>query len=93
MEQFSFFDPVERSVPGARWWTGAYECRNWHGYFQQREGGRGAWQFVIYAFGEEDAVIYGLGSGGALVHHRVPMDDQDRLIINGCGYGRKYWVH
>lgn len=93
MEQLCFFDPVNRAISGAIWWVNNVQCRNWNDYYQVREGGSGSWQFVIYAFGDEDAVVYCLDHKGALTHKRVPMDDKDRLVINGKRYGRKYWQH
>ncbi len=93
MEQLVLFDPIDRSNSGATWWAGAYQCRNWNGYFQSREGGTGLWQFTIYAFGEDDAVVIGLDQAGARCHIRVPMDAQDRLIIDGKRYGRSKWSH
>ena len=93
MQQLSFFDPVDKSVSGATWWVGNYQCRNWNGYYQTREEGKGPWQFVIYAVGDIDAVIYAVNDKGDLYHWRVPMDAKDRLLIGGKRYGRKHWCH
>jgi len=93
MEQLSFFDPVDRTVPRSTWWSGNYQCRNWQGYYQTREGGTGPWKFVIYAFGVNDAVVYAIDAMGALKYNRVPIDARDRLLINGKRYGRRHWDH
>ena len=93
MEQLSFFDPVDKSIPGATWWTGNYQCRNWNGCYQSREGGSGPWQFHVYAFGEDDAVIYTINDQGVLNQRRVPMDAGDCLQIDGKSYGRSRWNH
>ena len=93
MEQLHFFDPVDKSKPGAVWWSGGHQCRNWHSYYQTREGGIGPWQFIIHAFGDHDAVVYCLNDTGKLYHWRVFMDDKDRLLIDGKAYGPKNWHH
>lgn len=93
MEQLSFLDPVDKSVSGATWWAGNYHCRNWRGYYQIRERGAGPWQFVVYAFGDKDAVIYAINDISDLCHLRVPMDAKDRLLIDGKRYGRRFWSH
>ena len=93
MEQLFFFDPVDKAVPGSVWWSGRHQCRNWQGYYQTREGGTGPWQFIIYAFGDDDAVIYVIDARGALKHTRVPIDAHNRLLINGKRYGRRHWDH
>ncbi|MEM1396634.1 MAG: hypothetical protein AAGH38_04190 [Pseudomonadota bacterium] len=93
MEQLSFFDPVDKGKHGATWWAGNWQCRNWRGYFQSREQGKGPWQFSIYAFGDVDAVIYAIDDEGTLYHWRVFMDDRDRLLIDGQRFGRNRWQH
>ncbi|WP_243613088.1 hypothetical protein [Shimia aestuarii] len=90
MEQLSFLDPIEKSVSGATWWAGNYQCRNWHGYYQTRERGAGPWQFVVYAFGDKEAVIYAINNIGSLYHWRVLMDAKDRLLIDGKRYGPRF---
>lgn len=32
---------AEKAKLGAQWWAGGYECRNFGGYYQVREQGRG----------------------------------------------------
>ncbi len=93
MEQLSFFDPVNKATPGAKWWVGNWQCRNFNGYFQQREEGRGAWQFVIFAFGDDDADIYAIDDQGALFRTRCLMDDKDNLVVLGKCYCRAHWCH
>lgn len=93
MEQLAFFDPVDKSIPGAKWWARSWQCRNFHGFLQQREDVRGPWQFVIYAFGDGDAAVYALDGRGKLVHERCEMDDKDNLVIQGKRYGRRHWCH
>lgn len=93
MEQLSFFDLVDKAIPGATWWAGNWQCQNFQGYFQQRESGRGPWQFVIYAFGDDDAVVYAVDIQGELVHERCEMDDKDNLLIQDKLYGRRHCCH
>lgn len=86
---------TEKAIPGAQWWAGEYQCRNFGGYYQVREQGRGDWQFVIYGFGCDDttASIYRIDRDGRLVHEDVPIDGHDRLTVNGRKYGRDNWRH
>ncbi|WP_417839429.1 hypothetical protein [Tritonibacter scottomollicae] len=85
----------EKGKPGAQWWVGAYQCRNFEGYFQQREQGRGPWQFVIYGFGFDDvsASIYRVRQDGNLEKEVVPINGKDILTVNGREYGRANWCH
>ena len=36
-----FPETINKGAHGAEWWVGHWQCRNWHGYFQSREEGRG----------------------------------------------------
>ena len=85
----------EKATPGAQWWAGSYQCRNFAGYYQVREQGRGDWQFVIYGFGFDDttACIYRIDQGGKLVHEDVPIDEQGRITVGGRKFGRDNWCH
>lgn len=87
------FKRDDKGCPGAVWWQGSYQCRNFHGYYQCRENGRGQWQFVIYAFGGDDASIYKLNSEGNLHLSSVPYDANDRIIVDGRKFGRRFWTH
>lgn len=78
---------------GAVWWRGNWECRNFHGYFQSREGGEGLWCFQIHAFGDTDCCVYALDTSGLLIQMRVPIDDQNRITVRGRKYGRNQWAH
>jgi hypothetical protein len=84
---------TEKRDHGFCWRMGGYDCRNFHGYFQQREIGATDWQFVIYAFGDTDAVVYAINDDCDLIHTRVPIDSNDRLTICGAKYGRQNWAH
>lgn len=50
-----FPELIDAMREGTVWWAGNWQCRNWHGYFQHREGGRGHWCFVIQSFGGDPA--------------------------------------
>jgi hypothetical protein len=78
---------------GAVWTAGNWECRNFHGYFQSREGGTGPWCFQIYGFGDEDCSVYALAGKGEMVFLRVPIDQENRITVRGCKYGRDNWNH
>lgn len=45
-----FPETMDRSRHGIVWWTGRYQCRNWHGFYQSREGGEGPWLFHVRGF-------------------------------------------
>ncbi|GGE30042.1 hypothetical protein GCM10011360_17670 [Primorskyibacter flagellatus] len=90
--------PTKKHMHGATWRVGAYECRNWHGWFQSREGGKGNWLFQIHGFsGPEDgngiAHVYRVGTDGDLYDSPVPIDGPGRITINGRKYGRDHWNH
>lgn len=93
MSQLEMFPLDHKGIPGAKWWVGNWECRNFHGYEQGREGGRGDWQFHIYGFGDDDCTVATLKSDGAFGSAIVPIDGLDRITIEGRKYGRRYWNH
>lgn len=93
MEQLSLFGKIDKTQHGKIWWYGNYQCRNFHGYFQDRENGIGAWQFVIHSFGETECEIYALDPLGDLSTTMVPIDQDARLIVNGKRYTNRYWRH
>lgn len=95
MTQLQMFEATEREKArhGAIWWAGSWECRNFHGYFQSREGGEGKWLFQIYAFGEEDCSVYALDTEGQMTQLRVPIDPQNRITVLGRKYARNSWAH
>lgn len=90
--QEELFD-IDKGQHGAEWVTGGWQCRNLDGWFQQREGGEGPWQFVVYAFGVTDCTVYRLNKAGGLYQERVPIDEQDRITVGRRKYGREYWSH
>lgn len=83
----------DKGQHGAVWWSGNWECRNFDGYFQTREAGRGAWRFVIYGFGSTEASVYKVNPFGDLIIEDVPIDPEDRILILGKRYGRNFWQH
>ena len=88
-----FPELIDTTREGTVWWAGNWQCRNWHGYFQHREGGRGHWCFVIQSFGGDPA-----GDGRAELHRivgqeTVPIDAQNRILVRGRRYGRDRWHH
>lgn len=85
--------PEDMARHGAVWWRGNWQCRNFHGYFQSREGGAGVWCFQIYAFGDTDCCVYALNALGEMVQKRAPLDDQNRITICVRKYGRRQWAH
>lgn len=89
-------DFTNKNRHGAVWWCGNWECRNFHGYFQSREVGSGAWCFQVPWFSIDDVTctVYRVGKGGELVHENfVPIDDKGQLTILGRKYGREHWNH
>ena len=93
MPQMELFAHDMKGVPGAIWWEGNWQCRNHHGFYQVREGGRGQWEFVIYAFGDTCANIYRVTPEGALYRQDVPMQGDHHICIDGRSYGRDHWRH
>lgn len=91
--QLTFLEPIDKSVSGATWFAGNWECRNRAGYYQTREGGEGFWQFVVYAFGDTDCLVYAVDRKGDLVHQRAPIDSNNRITIHGRKYGTRHWQH
>lgn len=88
-----FEDTAQHQSPGAVWWAGHWQCRNWHGYLQSREGGRGPWCFIIHSFGGEPD-----GEGTAHLYlvdgkQAVPIDRENRILVLGRRYGRDRWNH
>lgn len=91
-----FPETIDRAKHGAEWWRGHWQCRNFHGYFQSREDGRGSWQFAIPWFSLDDVTctVYVIDSAGELKHRdNVPIDSQDRITVLGKKYGREFWSH
>lgn len=98
--QLEFFDAhemhqIDKGQPGAIWWAGDYECQNFNGWYLSRWGGEGHWQFHIYGFGNDEVScsVYRLNTSGALELETVPIDEQDRITIDGKKYGREHWNH
>ena len=88
--------PVDRSLHGAVWTTGNYQCRNFHGYFQSREAGTGNWMFQVPWFANDDktCTVYRIGDDGELAHeNNVPIDAKNQITILGRRYGRDHWNH
>lgn len=88
-----FPDLIDKARHGATWWAGNWQCRNFHGYFQSREGGRGPWRFQIDGFGDDDCTVLVVRDQGSLGTCRAPIDALDRITIMGRKYGRNHWSH
>jgi len=93
MEQLSFFGKIDKAIHGKTWWHGHYECRNFHGFFQDRECGIGPWKFIISSFGETHCNVYTLDGFGEFGTVDVPIDHQSRVSINGRKYSNRHWRH
>lgn len=93
-DQSELFDKIEdHTREGAVWWAGNWQCRNWRGYLQHREGGSGAWCFIVHSFGGEPdrdgtAHIYRVDG-----KEDVPIDAHNRILVHGRRYGRGRWTH
>ena len=88
--------PVDRCQHGAVWTAGNYQCRNFHGYYQCREGGEGNWMFQVPWFCSDDktCTVYRIGHDGHLCHESfVPIDAKGRITILGRRYDRDHWDH
>lgn len=99
METDLFPDTIDKTQDGASWTIGDWQFRNWRGWHQEREGGRGQWQFRISGFSggaagyETEAHIYRIGERGQLVTRIVQMDRLDRINVEGRKFGRSRWAH
>ena len=101
MQQLDLFEPLAYAhlTPadnGCVWWAGNWECRNWNGWFQSREGGRGNWRFQVPWFGLDDRTcsVYAIAQDGTLTaRDDVPIDSQNRILIDGKRYSRDHWCH
>ena len=93
MPQMELFAHDMKGTPGAIWWEGNWQCRNRNGFYQVREGGRGHWEYVIYAFGDTSANVYRFAKDGTLYRQDVPIQCEDHLCIDGRLYGRDHWRH
>lgn len=94
--QLELIDTAHRGQHGATWQAGNWQCRNWNGWFQHREGGQGPWQFAIPWFSNDDVTctVYGLSERGDMVQRDgVPIDGHNRILIEGRRYGRDRWTH
>ena len=99
MTQDLFPHTIQKEKHGTVWWAGSYECRNWHGYFQSREGGRGSWIFYVEGFtdgraGEEQtAFVARVNENGSLRGEPCPIDHDGKILVLGSRYGRDRWNH
>lgn len=98
MQQLDFFSDIPakhwKAEHGATWQAGHYACRNWHGFFQSREGVKGKWRFQISAFRDDDmALVYVISDDGSLADIEVPIDDANRITVRGRKYCRAHWDH
>ena len=84
--------PIE---PGEIRRAGNYWMRNFKGYFQSREGGKGPWLFDVTGFG--GTLPDGVGTCSVLMadgsSKRVSIDAQNRILIEGRRYGEDRWDH
>jgi hypothetical protein len=81
--------------PGQIRQVGNYSLRNFKGYRQSREGGKGPWLFYITGFdgtssGQAGRCSVLLANGST---ESVPIDAEDRITILGRKFGRTHWNH
>lgn len=91
-----FPETINRGTHGTEWWAGRWQCRNFHGYLQSREDGRGAWRFHVPWFSADDVTcsVYRINAEGRdYTESGVPIDDQGRITILGRKYDRRFWDH
>ncbi len=99
MTQDLFPELIDKARHGTEWWAGRYQCRNWHGFFQSREEGRGNWLFYVEGFcdgpaGEEKtAHVARVVDRDKLRGVPCPIDLNNRVQIMGKRYGRDHWQH
>lgn len=88
-----FSEDPAHTQDGAVWWAGNWQCRNWHGLLQHREGGQGNWCFLVHSFGgdpDADGTAWLHGIDGKTP---VPIDRANRILVEGKWYGRERWHH
>lgn len=88
--------PVNKAKHGAVWSAGNYECRNFHGYYQCREGGEGNWCFQVPWFSNDNLTcsVYIIDEAGEMqLEDKIPIDAENRIEIRGKLYDRQHWNH
>ena len=91
-----FPETVDKGQHGTEWWHGHRQCRNFHGFFQSREEGRGQWQFSVPWFACDDVTctVYVINAQGELKKKDgIPIDAEGRITILNRKYGREAWNH
>lgn len=91
-----FPDTINKSEHGATWWAGSWECRNWNGYFQSRESGRGNWCFQVPWFSNDNLTcsVYVIDANSQpQTRDLIPIDQENRITIQGRKYSRDFWHH
>lgn len=91
-----FPETITKGANGAIWWAGNWECRNWHGFFQSREGGCGTWRFQVPWFSSDDVTcsVYVITEAGEMqTRDMIPIDDKSRITILGRKYAPEHWDH
>ncbi|MDD2799848.1 MAG: hypothetical protein PHE96_00160 [Methylococcales bacterium] len=71
-----------------------FESRDFNGYFQDREvvGDRVyPWRFRVTGFGFDDVSCDVLKTDGSI--ERVPITDENCILIKGQYYDHRYWDH
>jgi hypothetical protein len=67
------------------------DIRDYHGFRQHKDGGR--WMFTVVGFdylGQKDRCSVLLTAGGKT---GIPIDEKDRILVNGIWWSRRYWNH
>lgn len=90
--QLEMFE-IDKRRHGAIWKDGAWQMRNWHGYYQEREGERDAWRYHVAGFGEADCTVYRIDDQGEIGLDVVPVNEDAEILIRGRRYGRGHWSH
>ncbi len=70
--------------------------RDKNGYLQVRDGIGDPWRFVVTGFddtstGQDGFCTVQCANGER--ERNVPIDANDRILINGRRYGRRNWIH
>lgn len=94
-----FPEIIDRSRHGAVWWTGRYQCRNWHGFHQSREDGEGQWLFHVRGFSDgppgEERTAWVLTVNQETTPGAIPCPIDEKHVLTICDqrFSRNRWCH
>ena len=65
------------------------QTRMKNGFLQIKFEGDRRWKYIIYGFGDNDCRV----ATGNNTYTDIPIDENNRITINGRKYGPSFWYH